>query len=242
MKHINSVPHTTLHCAQICLKLANNFRNYWLEIRRQLHSITTVILFPWGKPKQFFTFNDFWKSSVIWLLWFLTWENSGLNCGCTSGVPNIKGWHLFPDIVQMNYEKYRSELKGSLFLCIIKRLIEVHLLRQFPDYLRCLRYLRDALWKPNEAFLPSAPNILSTHLFALFVPWIWRYSAVFLFYHECLGLRLMLHQAHSGFIAQALNPEVWWPPCRQKAIQHCCDSWTSSTFVVSLISVKGHRK
>lgn len=46
----------------------------------------------------------------------------------------------------------------------------------------------------------------------------------------------------SGFIIQELHSELHWVHAEQKAIQHCCDSLISSTFVVLLISVKAHRK
>lgn len=56
MNHVNSVSHTTLHSAQIWLKLANNFRNSWLESGRQLRSMSAHILFPWEKAKAMLYF------------------------------------------------------------------------------------------------------------------------------------------------------------------------------------------
>lgn len=56
MNHANSMSHTTLHSAPIWLKLANNFRNSWLESSRQLGSMTAHIPFPWEKAKAMLYF------------------------------------------------------------------------------------------------------------------------------------------------------------------------------------------
>lgn len=75
---------------------------------------------------------------------------------------------------------------------------------------------------------------------ASFVPQFWRYSSIF-FCHKCVGPRLTFHQSGQGFISQTLSSEVWWASAEQKAIQHCWGhSWSSSTFIALLVSVKAH--
>lgn len=81
-------------------------------------------------------------------------------------------------------------------------------------------------------------NVWSIHLVRRFVCWLGICSAVF-FLHKCIGLRLIFPQVQ----AEASSFRLCILSCgdlhaEQKAIQHCCDSVTSSTFVVLLISVK----
>lgn len=55
-------------------------------------------------------------------------------------------WHCIGKLRKL----HKSELRGSLFHRITKKLIQAQLAREFPDFLRWLRGFKDSLWKPTE--------------------------------------------------------------------------------------------